>query len=54
MIESLRFAQVALVVPFRYTTMIWATLFGFLFFGTVPDSGVIVVQCWCSQAASTS
>ena len=41
MIESLRFAEVALVVPFRYTTMIWATLFGFVFFGALPDAGVI-------------
>lgn len=41
MIEALRFAEVATVVPFRYTMLIWATLFGFVFFGTTPDIGVI-------------
>jgi len=39
-IESLRFGDVALVSPFRYTTMVWAVLLGYLFFGTIPDPWV--------------
>jgi len=37
MIESLRFGEAALVVPFRYTMMIWAILADMLVWGTLPD-----------------
>ncbi|MGE4220688.1 MAG: DMT family transporter [Alphaproteobacteria bacterium] len=37
MIESLRFGEAALVVPFRYTMMIWAILADTLVWGTLPD-----------------
>ena len=37
LIESLRVAQVALVVPFKYMSYIWAVAFGFLVFGDVPQ-----------------
>ena len=26
------------MAPFKYTTMIWAVLFGYLFFGDLPDA----------------
>ena len=39
-IESLRFGDVGLVSPFRYSTMVWAVLFGYLFFDTIPDRWV--------------
>ncbi|QIK95449.1 DMT family transporter [Sphingomonas sp. HDW15A] len=33
---ALRLAPVALVMPMDYTSLIWATLFGFLLFGQLP------------------
>ena len=41
MIESFRFAEVALVAPFKYASMLWATLFGFLVWGHLPESWVL-------------
>ncbi len=41
MIESFRFAEVALVAPFKYASMLWATLFGFLVWGHLPDSWML-------------
>jgi len=38
MIEAFRHAEAALVAPFKYTTMVWAVLFGYLFFGELPDT----------------
>ena len=40
MIEALRYAQVGVVVPFQFTTLLTAAIFGFLIFGTVPDGWV--------------
>ena len=41
MIEAYRHAEVTLVAPFVYTSMVWATLVGFLVFGTVPAPAVL-------------
>ena len=41
MIEAYRNAEVTLVAPFVYTSMVWASLFGFLIFGTVPAPAVV-------------
>ena len=41
MIEAYRHAEVTLVAPFVYTSMVWASLVGFLVFGTVPAPAVI-------------
>ncbi len=38
MIEAFRHGEAALVAPFKYTTMVWAVLFGYLFFGDLPDT----------------
>jgi len=38
MIEAFRHAEAALVAPFKYTSMIWAVLFGYLLFGDLPDA----------------
>jgi drug/metabolite transporter (DMT)-like permease len=38
MIEAFRHGEAALVAPFKYTTMVWAVLFGYLFFGDLPDA----------------
>ncbi len=37
MIEAFRWGEAALVAPFKYSFMIWAILFGYLFFGEFPD-----------------
>ena len=36
-VQAMRQGDVAMVAPFRYTMLIWATLFGWLLFGTLPD-----------------
>jgi drug/metabolite transporter (DMT)-like permease len=35
--QAYRTGQAAVVTPFEYTGMIWATLFGFLFFNEIPQ-----------------
>jgi drug/metabolite transporter (DMT)-like permease len=37
MIEAYRQAEAAVVAPFKYTSMIWALLAGFLVWGDIPD-----------------
>ena len=37
MIESLRLGAVGLVGPFKYTSLVWAVLLGFLVWGDLPD-----------------
>ncbi len=41
MIEAVRLGEVSLVAPFKYTSMIWAVILGYLVFGTIPDAWVI-------------
>ena len=49
-IEAFRHAEAGTVVPFRYTALLWATLFGWLVFGDVPTlatltgAGVIIIS----------
>ena len=40
-IEAYRHAEVTLVAPFIYTSLVWASLVGFLVFGTVPAPAVL-------------
>lgn len=42
MISALRMADAALVAPFRYTALVWATLLGFAVWGHVPDHWTFV------------
>lgn len=37
MIEAFRLAEAAIVAPFKYANVIWAVLFGYLFWHHVPD-----------------
>ncbi len=37
MIETYRFAEAAFVAPFKYVSMIWAIILGFLVWGEYPD-----------------
>lgn len=39
---AMRTGEVAYVVPFRYTSLIWAITFGYLIFNEVPDTLTIV------------
>jgi len=38
LIERFRWAEASLLAPFKYATMIWAVLFGFIIFGDLPDA----------------
>ncbi|MGO1118789.1 DMT family transporter [Rhodovibrionaceae bacterium A322] len=42
LIKAFEAAPASSVVPFTYSNMIWATLFGFLVFGDLPDLWTIV------------
>ncbi len=42
LIETFRFAQAALVAPFKFTNLVWAVLFGFLIWGDLPDRWVVL------------
>ena len=42
MIEAFRLGEAALVAPFKYTSMVWALLFGFLIFGDLPDASTLL------------
>jgi drug/metabolite transporter (DMT)-like permease len=41
MIEAFRRAHAATVSPLRYTGLLWAALFGYLYWGDVPDAWLI-------------
>ena len=40
--RSLKLAPAAVVVPYQYTQIVWAVLFGWLVFGDVPETGLYV------------
>jgi drug/metabolite transporter (DMT)-like permease len=41
-IRSMRTGDISFIAPFRYTSLLWAILLGFLMFGEVPDLPMIV------------
>lgn len=41
-IEAYRHAEAAVVSPFKYSTLLWATLFGYILWGHVPDQWILV------------
>jgi len=49
MIEAFRHAEVVIVSPFRYLTIVWAIAMGYLIWGDFPDhyvlGGVVLVIC---------
>ena len=49
MIEAFRHAEVVIVSPFRYLTIVWAITLGYLIWGDFPDTyviaGIILVIC---------
>lgn len=42
MIEAFRRGEAALVAPFKYSSLLWGTLIGYLMFGDQPDRWTIV------------
>lgn len=42
LIKALSISEASIVAPFTYTNLIWATLFGFLVFGDLPDQWTII------------
>jgi len=40
--RSLKLAPASTVVPYQYTTIVWAVLFGYAVFGDVPDSATLL------------
>lgn len=60
--RSLKLAPASVVVPYQYTLLLWAVLFGWWFFGEVPDAytllgGAIIVAAglyifWREQIAA--
>jgi drug/metabolite transporter (DMT)-like permease len=40
--RSLKLAPASIVVPYQYTTIVWAVLFGYLVFGDVPDAAMLL------------
>jgi len=41
-IKALDYAEAGAVQPYNYTLLVWATLFGFLVFGDMPDRWTIL------------
>jgi drug/metabolite transporter (DMT)-like permease len=39
--RSLKLAPASTVVPYQYTTIVWAVLFGYWVFGDVPDAAML-------------
>jgi len=42
LIETFRYAEAALVTPFKYSSIIWATGFGYLIWGDLPDGWTVL------------
>ena len=42
MIKAYKLAPASLLAPFDYTTLIWATILGFVVFGDLPDAGTVL------------
>ena len=40
--RALAFAPASIVVPYQYTLIVWAVVFGYVFFGDVPDPLTLV------------
>jgi len=41
LIEAFRFAEAGLIAPFKYTSIVWAVIFGFLVWGDIPDRWMV-------------
>lgn len=41
-IMSLRLGEVSYIAPFRYTSLLWAIALGYLAFGDIPDTAMVI------------
>jgi drug/metabolite transporter (DMT)-like permease len=41
-VSAMRWGDIGVVAPFRYTSLLWAILLGFTFFGTLPDGWTMI------------
>ena len=41
-IKVMRVGDISIIAPFRYTSLLWAILFGWLLFGTLPDEWTVL------------
>lgn len=42
LVIAFRFGEVAVLAPFRYFNLVWAVIYGFLFFGDIPQRDMII------------
>jgi drug/metabolite transporter (DMT)-like permease len=42
LVIAFRYGEVAVLGPFRYFNLVWAVIYGFLFFGDVPQQNMII------------
>ena len=40
--RALSFAPASIVVPYQYTLIVWAIVFGYIFFGDIPRPGMLI------------
>ena len=53
-VQLMRMGSVGFVQPFRYTLILWASLFGFLAFAEVPDAPTIIGSLILVAAGSSN
>lgn len=41
-VSAMRFGDIGIVAPFRYTSLLWAVLLGFAVFGNLPDGWTLI------------
>ena len=41
-IEAFRYAEAVAIVPYRYSSLVWAMLLGFFVWGQLPDALVLI------------
>ena len=44
-IQAFHTAEASLIIPFKYLTLIWAALFGFVVWGDIPSTWVVLGAC---------
>jgi len=42
LIRAFHYSEVAVVMPFKYLTLLWATLFGYIIWGDIPDRFMVI------------
>jgi len=42
LVIAFRFGEVGVLAPFRYFNLVWAVIYGFLFFGDIPQRDMII------------